>query len=78
MKYYLVYGHETGSLYFLNVNQFSKAEIEEDCETCGDYDQILGVIKNTDEIRNVIDKSDFDFQEDYIEEIINEFSDKVD
>lgn len=78
MKYYLVYGHETGSLYFLNVNQFSKKEIEEDCETCGDCDQILGVVKNTDEIRNVIGKSDFDFYEDYIEEIINEFNDKVD
>ena len=78
MKYYLVYGHETGSLYFLSVNQFSKAEIEEDCETCDDCDQILGVVKNTDEIRSIIDKSNFDFQEDYIEEIINEFSDKVD
>lgn len=78
MKYYLVYGHETGSLYFLNVDQFSKKEIEEDCETCGDHDQILGVVKNTDDIRNVIDKSSFDFQEDYIEEIINEFASKID
>ena len=77
MKYYLVYGHDTGLLYFLNVDQFSKAEIEEDCETCGDCDQILGIVKNTDDIRNIIDKSDFDFQEYYIEEIIDEFASKI-
>lgn len=78
MKYYLVYSHDTGSLYFLNVDQFSKAEIEEDCETCGDHDQVLGVVKNADDIRLVIDKSSFDFYEDYIEEIVAEFSNKVD
>lgn len=77
MKYYLVYSHDTGSLYFLSAKQFSKAEIEEDCETCSDHDQVLGVVKNTDDIRLVIDKSSFDFYEDYIEEIIDEFSNEV-
>ena len=77
MKYYLVYSHDTGSLYFLSIEQFSKTEIEEDCETCGDCDQVLGVVKNSDDIRLVIDKSGFDFYEDYIEEIIAEFSDKI-
>lgn len=78
MKYYLVYSHDAGSLYFLNVDQFSKAEIEEDCETCGDHDQILGVIKNANDIRFIINKSSFDFYEDYIEEVIAEFSNKAD
>lgn len=77
MKYYLVYSHDTGSLYFLSVKQFSKAEIEEDCETCGDHDQVLGVVKNADDIRLVIDKSSFDFYKDYIEEIIAEFNNKI-
>lgn len=77
MKYYLVYSHDTGSLYFLSTDQFSKAEIEEDCETCGDHDQVLGVVKNADDIRLVIDKSSFDFYKDYIEEIIAEFNNKI-
>lgn len=77
MKYYLVYGHDTGSLYFLGVDQFSEEEIEEYCETCGDHDQILGVVKNANDIRNVIAESDFDFYEDYVEEIIDKFNDEV-
>lgn len=77
MKYYLVYGHETGSLYFLDVDQFSEEEIEEYCETCGDHDQILGVVESAGDIKKVINESDFDFYEDYIEEIINEFNGEV-
>lgn len=77
MKYYLVYSHETGSLYFLSVDQFSEEEIEEYCETCGDCDQILGVVKNANDIRNVIAESSFDFYEDYVEEIIAEFNNEV-
>lgn len=77
MKYYLVYSHDTGSLYFLSVKQLSKVEIEEDCETCGDHDQVLGVVKNADDIRLVINESNFDFYEDYVEEIIAEFNNKI-
>lgn len=72
-EFYLVDAH-IGDSYFVEVNKYDDnqvEDIEEVCETCGDNDWVMGIVKSKQDVKKLA--MEYDYNPDYVDTMIKSY-----
>lgn len=72
-EFYLVDAH-VGDSYFVEVNKDDDnqiEDIEERCETCGDNDWVMGLVKSKQDVKKLA--TEYDYTPDYVDKMIKSY-----